>query len=266
MLDAFSMPLSHFSHGDDFLTDYPNFTPTINIGCLGNSNDEKPIIESNIIHFEPNLLSIEDFKYCFFPGPLHYFHINSHLQNFRPLHFHSQKFAHLNNFQSFNLYNWVLKTYLEINQLSENNISAKDKINLLKETLNIKSLANSSKYQQTISFEDCLNHLGSSNQIIYTGNNNDSCKVIFIINYNFHSETLNHTIACKFSYLTQLKQYLPFSDKENDLFYSKNEITHHEMKKLKEELQAELLDQQKDDDQDTVATHQIINKNWDDLA
>jgi hypothetical protein len=162
----------------------------------------------SIIEVDPYELSFMDFTSCFYYQSGGSFNINLANKSFKPLLINSQTYT-TTDCKRFhcNLYNLCLKAYSVKNQISENTISSTKRIQLANETFPCQSLATNAGTQTSLAWDNCLNILETTDQIIYTGDSDNEARVAFKLTYNYYSHVLDVGVSLIFTYKTRIPCY-----------------------------------------------------------
>jgi len=255
-------------------TPVPNVAPEaiIDIALLSNNsryNDDGHY--DSLIELNTHELAFVDFISCFYSQQGGHFSISSLNKHFKPLLLHHQNYKTTDN-KNFiwNLNQQCLKAYSNKYNVSENNISAVKKIELTKEVFGNQSLATNTGFQTTLAWDQVINNLVTDGEIVYTGDNDHSAKVVFRIFYVFYSKALDIKVASIFRYKTDIPCYRnlynnpdhyiphPYSKLEDCKKISENRKTEKEEPKTK--LNSSYFEN--DDDNTTIAslmTRQLIS-------
>ena len=183
----------------------------IDIAYLTNKCITKTIQDieiENVIEIEPFELSFLDFTSCFYYQSSRIFNINIANALFKPLMINNQKFISGDGIKSnFSLYTQCLKAYAKKNGISENCINVKLKIEAANQMCGISSLATNNGSQNALSWDNTLEMLKSTGQIIYTGDNDDEARISTKITYVHYSEVLNTAISIIYTYKIKVPCY-----------------------------------------------------------
>lgn len=177
----------------------------IELATLKNNFDreEKPI--DSIIDLECHELSYMDFISLFYSSLGGGFCIRLANKHFKPILLTSQSYTTSDNKAfKWNLFTQCLKTYSSKHGISENMIPADKRILLMKECFEVQSLAQHCGHQNALSWDQALMALESTGQVRHTGDPDHSAHVIFAIQYQFYSKSLDIIIACNLRYKTSI--------------------------------------------------------------
>ena len=169
-------------------------------------HEDKPV--DSLIDLVSHELSYMDFISLFYSSLGGGFCIRLANKHFSPILLTSQSYNSSDNKPfKWNLFSQCLKTYSSKHGVSENMISAHKRILLTKECFEVQSLAQNCGHQNALTWDQTLMALESTGQIKYTGDPDHSAHVIFIIQYQFYSKSLDITIAANLRYKSSIPCY-----------------------------------------------------------
>ena len=179
--------------------------PLLNLAILSNvSADKTPDI---LINLNSTHLSWNDFSILFFKPPSGAFYINTSNENVGAIVFSNQTYETTNSKNiRFSLADQIRKAWSKKTSLPETAISPK--INIELERVNFLSKSLGSIYGEFVglSYDEALNALISSGDII-VGDSDNSASVKFLIGYQFYFQPLDTTLLVTFTYITQIPGY-----------------------------------------------------------
>lgn len=182
--------------------------PILEFAYLSNKEiKEDDSTSSNTIKFNTINLNWSDFKTLFFTPMSNFFTINQANANCQALSFNQTYQDNLNKSVTFSLYRLLLNGWATTNNLSVESIPVNKKIQLVKQSYLVNSLANIRGVVQGLSLNECINVLLQNGEIVYTGDIDTCATVTFVLVYTFHSDALNVSVNLNFQYKTCIPNY-----------------------------------------------------------
>ena len=208
-----------------------NLYPVISIATLynyyqgcGESDCSSIINKGNKIILNIIDLAQDEFFNMFYYTSAKYFCINKANTNNRSIVLGSQTYvSNDSRIHKLSLYNEVIKSFEQNNNVSANNINSASLISLQREVYNTQSLASICGSQLGLSWDQVIANLISCGYI-ERGCNNSIAIIIFQVNLNYHSCALNVDLTITFQYKVPIFGYTlknvapPYSNAE-DVFY-----------------------------------------------
>lgn len=192
--------------------------PSLNLAMLSNvSSDKSPDVQINL---NSTHLSWNDFSTLFFKAPSGAFNINPSNENVGSIVFSNQTYETTNSKNvRFSLSDQIRKAWSKKNNLPETSISPK--INIELERTNFLSKSLGSVYGEFVglSYDEALNALISSGDII-VGDSDNSASVKFFISHQFYFQPLDIILLTTFTYITQIPGYKNSNYFTNDKYSS----------------------------------------------
>ena len=181
--------------------------PVLEFAYLSSKEINKDDIITSTVKFNTINLNWSDFKTLFFTPISHFFSINQANVNCQALSFNQTYQDVTHKSVPFSLHRSILNNWATSNNLSVESIPTHKKIELIKQSHLVNSLANIRGSVQGLSLNECVNILLQNGEIVYTGDIDTSATVTFVLIYTFHCETLNNSINLHFQYKTSIPNY-----------------------------------------------------------
>ena len=164
--------------------------------------DHTPLLTLDLNPYE---LSWCDFLAIFYKNG-NGFNVSTYNTGLNVIAFNKQNYRSANNSYRLNLLNELTKAYTSKHNILENKITGYKQIQLILEINKLQSLS-SLTGSVSLSLDEALHQLTSSNQITYTGELDHSAKVTFKVYTIIHSNVLDTSIGIFFNYVTSIPCY-----------------------------------------------------------
>jgi hypothetical protein len=184
--------------------------PEVDLAYISNNknNNNKDIPVTNYI-FNIINLSYADFKVCFFDSILQNFNISPANFEVKALSLHQNYIDTTKKYQSFNLNNSILYAWAEKNQSTIGAIPIQQKIILNKNALMTRSIGSFRDVQNALSWNEAIQTLIESGEIIPMKKDKLSCAIIdFKIYVQYNYNPLEVSVNIQYTYRVHVPGYI----------------------------------------------------------
>ena len=199
----FRKPANYF---EDVPPSQISHIPEVDLAYISNNKDKENTVTNYIFHVIH--LSYADFKICFFDSILQNFNISPANFEVKALSLHQNYIDTTKKQQSFNLNNSILYAWAEKNQSTIGAIPVQQKILLNKNSLMTRSIGSFREVQNALSWNEAIQTLIESGEIIPMKKDKLSCAIIdFKIYVQYNYNPLEVAVNLQFTYRVHVPGY-----------------------------------------------------------